>query len=150
MAWLFLAAVAGNAVQAFASTGPPPYVGQSDPVRFSFDPRHCVWSLEERSPAPIGLRGRWAVPRPDVPALSSDPAAGSFVTLPALATTRTLRAPEGLDGRPTGLAFDSATDRFLLTTEHGLSLAAANFRYFLVPGRSTRSGAAASRPCAHG
>lgn len=111
-----------------------PTSGSPTPCGSSFDPRHCVWSLEERSPAPIGLRGRWAVPRPDVPALSSDPAAGSFVTLPALATTRTLRAPEGLDGRPTGLAFDSATDRFLLTTEHGLSLAAANFRYFLVPG----------------
>lgn len=131
VAWLFLAAVAGNAVQAFASTGPPPYVGQSDPVRFSFDPRHWVWSLEEWSPVPIGLRGRWAVPRPDVSALSSDPAAGSFVTLPALATTRTLRAPEGLDGRPTGLAFDPATDRFLLTTEHGLSLVDAAFTRIL-------------------
>src|SRR5512139_1233253 len=36
--WLFLVAAAGNAVQAFASTGPPPYMGQGDPIRFSFNP----------------------------------------------------------------------------------------------------------------
>ena len=59
--WLFLLAAAGNAVQAFASTGPPPYMGQGDPVRFSFNPAHWVWSLEEWRPAPISLRGRWAM-----------------------------------------------------------------------------------------
>ncbi len=43
----FLVVAAGTMVQAFASTGPPPYVGQSDPVRFSFNPRYSIWSLEE-------------------------------------------------------------------------------------------------------
>jgi len=57
----FLVVVAANIVQAFASTGPPPFMGQSDPVRFSFNPRHWHWSLEEWNPARIGLRGRWAV-----------------------------------------------------------------------------------------
>ena len=32
---VFLVVIAGNIVQAFASTGPPPFMGQGDPVRFS-------------------------------------------------------------------------------------------------------------------
>jgi len=71
--WLFLVAAAGNAVQAFASTGPPPYMGQSDPVRFSFNPRNWVWSLEEWALHPCrcaadgrlrSLTSRW---RPSTP-----------------------------------------------------------------------------------
>ena len=42
---VFLLSVAGNVVQAFAATGPPPFMGQGDPVRFSFNPTHWVWSL---------------------------------------------------------------------------------------------------------
>src|SRR5215212_78257 len=74
--WLLLVVVSANAVQAFASTGPPPYVGQSDPVRFSWNPAHWVWSLEEWSPVPIGWRGRFSVARPDPDGVSTDPAAG--------------------------------------------------------------------------
>ncbi len=55
---VFLVVVAGNIVQAFASTGPPPYLGQSDPVRFSFNPRHWAWSTDEWSLARISLRGK--------------------------------------------------------------------------------------------
>ena len=45
-AWLLLAVVAANALQALASTGPPPYVGQSDPVRFSWNPRHDTDAID--------------------------------------------------------------------------------------------------------
>ena len=62
----FLFVVAGTIVQAFASTGPPPFVGQSDPLRFSFNPKHWVWSMEEFSSATISLRGRWDIELPDV------------------------------------------------------------------------------------
>ena len=38
--------VGSNAVQAFISTGPFPYIGQSDPVRFSWNLKESVWSME--------------------------------------------------------------------------------------------------------
>jgi disulfide bond formation protein DsbB len=119
----YLLVIAGTMVQAFASTGPPPYVGQSDPLRFSFNPRHWVWSLDEfRSTAPISLRGRWAIELPDVSTADPNPATSPLQNLPQLATSeqRTLSLP--LQGAPTGLAYDAATDRFLLTTEHGVYL----------------------------
>jgi disulfide bond formation protein DsbB len=43
---LFVVVVAANALQAFASTGPPPWFGQGDPVRLSWNPRNWVWSFE--------------------------------------------------------------------------------------------------------
>lgn len=119
----FLLVTAGTIVQAFASTGPPPFVGQSDPLRFSFNPRYWVWSLEEFSPAPISLRGRWAIEMPDVTAVDPNPANAPLASLPQLrvAERRTLNL--GLAGTPTGLAYDAPSDRFLLTTEHGVYLA---------------------------
>lgn len=119
---VFLVVIAGNLVQAFASTGPPPFMGQSDPVRFSFNPTHWVWSTEEWSVAPLSLRGRWSIAKPTVAGLPTDPATGPFAALPALAVTS--RRPLGLTlvGTPTDLAYDPDTDRFLLTTQHGVYL----------------------------
>ena len=79
---VFLVVIAGNIVQAFASTGPPPFMGQGDPIRFSFNPQHWVWSLEEWSPAPVSLRGRWAVEKPGRRGLAADPAHGPLANLP--------------------------------------------------------------------
>ncbi len=114
----FLVVIAGTIVQAFASTGPPPFVGQSDPLRFSFNPAHWVWSLEEFSSAPLSFRGRWDIDRPDVAAV--DPAPSPALERLEPASRRALGLP--LDGTPTGLDYDAATDRFLLTTEHGVYL----------------------------
>ncbi len=120
---VFLVVIAGNIVQAFASTGPPPFVGQADPVRFSFNPRHWVWSMGEFAPAPIALRGRWAVEKPDVASVDPDPAGGPLQGLAplAIAGRRALDLP--LRGTPTGLAYDAGTNRFLLTTQNGIYLA---------------------------
>jgi len=119
---VFLVVVAGNIVQAFASTGPPPYVGQSDPIRFSFNPRHWVWSLEEYSTAPVTLRGRWASEKPDVNLANIDPASGPLVSLPVLAVKRQARISVPLKGTVTDLAYDAAGDRFLVTTQQGIYL----------------------------
>lgn len=117
---VFLVVIAGNIVQAFASTGPPPYMGQSDPIRFSFNPRHWVWSLDEWSPAPVSLRGRWAIEKPGLAALPSDPAAGPLGVLAPLAVKSRTKLSLPLHGTPTDLAYDGATDRFLLTTQNGI------------------------------
>lgn len=122
-AWAFVVVVAGNLVQAFASTGPPPYMGQSDPVRFSFNPRHWVWSLEEWHPAPISVRGRWAISRPSLPGLDPDPARGPFGPLPALPVRAERSLALRLDGPISDLAYDATRDRFALTTDRGVHLA---------------------------
>ncbi len=119
--YAFLVAAAGNAAQAFMSTGPPPYMGQSDPVRFSFDPAHWVWSTEEWQPAPIGWRGRYDVPKPSLDGLPAAAAAGPLAGLEPLAVRRELRVGAALGGALTDLACDPAGDRCLATTDaHGV------------------------------
>jgi disulfide bond formation protein DsbB len=120
---VFLIVIAGNIVQAFASTGPPPFMGQGDPVRFSFSPTHWVWSLDEWSPAPISLRGRWAIDKPRPDGLPSDPGAGPIAGLPAAAVTNQLTIGFPLSGTPTDLCYDPTTNQFLVTTQHGVYLA---------------------------
>lgn len=113
----FLLAVAGNVIQAFASTGPPPYMGQSDPVRFSFDPQTWVWSLEEWEPAAISLRGRYDVDKPSLAGLDADPARGPLRDLPRLSPQSRTTIAAALDGTPTDLAWEPTTGRFLVTTD---------------------------------
>ena len=119
---VFLVVIGANIVQAFASTGPPPFLGQSDPVRFSFNPRHWVWSTGELEPAPIRLRGRWAVEKPDVSLADPNPATGPLRGLPSLAIATRRSLGLTLRGTPSGLAYDTATDRYLLTTQTGMYL----------------------------
>jgi len=117
---LFLVVVGANALQAFVSTGPPPFMGQSDPVRLSLNPKHWVWSMDElTSPAPISLRGSWTVPQPEVTAAAADPASarGPLANLPTLAVSGWERVGVPLEGTLRGLARDSATGRYLAVTE---------------------------------
>ena len=118
----FVFIVGANIVQAFASTGPPPFVGQGDPLRFSFNPRYWHWSLEEWAPARISLRGRWAVEKPDLTTVVGNPANGPLAGLPVLAVRERKPLTLALDGSPTDLAYDAATDQFLLTTARGVYL----------------------------
>lgn len=123
--WAFLIVVGANIVQAFASTGPPPYMGQSDPVRFSFNPRYWVWSLEEWHPAPISLRGRWAIEQPSLEGLEADPQKGPLGPLPRLAVRSQRRLTLNLPAPITDLAYQPDGDRFALTTRDGIYLADA-------------------------
>lgn len=117
---LFMVVVGANAVQAFVSTGPPPFMGQSDPVRLSLNPKHWVWSMEElTTPAPISLRGSWTVPRPEATAAAADPdpAHGPLAGLPALEVTAWERIGVPLRGELSDLAYDGTTGRFLAVTD---------------------------------
>jgi hypothetical protein len=118
--WLFMLVVAGNALQAFVTTGPPPFMGQADPVRFSLNPRHWVWLWGDELGGAISLRGPWAIPRPDPAAVEVDagPAGGPLANLPVLDVERRVTITAPLDGQLTGLAYDSATSRFLAVTDH--------------------------------
>lgn len=119
---VFLVVIAGNIVQAFASTGPPPFAGQGDPVRFSFRPGHWVWSLDEWSSLPVTLRGRWAAEKPSVPAEPGDPAAGPLANLPVLPIRERKQLPLPLRGPITDAAYDTQSDRFLITTPNGVHI----------------------------
>jgi disulfide bond formation protein DsbB len=142
---VFLVVIGGNIVQAFASTGPPPFMGQGDPVRFSFNPRHWVWSVEEWSPAPVSLRGRWAIEKPTVTGLVADPSAGPLADLPVLPVREQKRITLPLRGTVTDLAYDAGTDRFVLTTGSGVYITEGSLgrlvRYTIVdPGFSVDLG----------
>ncbi len=115
---VFLIAMAGNIVQAFAATGPPPFMGQGDPVRFSFNPKHWVWSLEEYETGAISWRGSWGIEKPDPGRLDADPAQGPLSGLGSLPTKRQLTVGAELNGTITGAAYEPSTDRFALTTDH--------------------------------
>lgn len=120
---LFLVVVGANAVQAFVSTGPPPFIGQSDPVRFSWNPSRWVWMAPGRIFGPVSLRGAWDIPRPD-PALlevDTDPAAGPLADVPVLVVLGRETVGVELNGRLTDLARDPVTGRFLAVTDrHGV------------------------------
>jgi disulfide bond formation protein DsbB len=143
---LFLVAVTGNAVQAFAAVGPPPFMGQSDPIRFSFNPRHWLWSLEEWAPARISWRGRYGVEKPDVMGLGTDWRQGPLVGVQPLPVKRHLRVSAALNGGVTGLAADPASGDFVVTTDaHGVYVLDADLarvqRYTVVdPGFSVDVG----------
>lgn len=112
----FLVLVVGNALQAFATTGPPPFLGQADPLRFSPDPRHWVWSLDELS-GRLSLRGSWTIPEPDAAAVDPDPDNGPLAGLPTLSVTGWERIDAPLAGELSGLAHDPASGRWLAVTD---------------------------------
>jgi disulfide bond formation protein DsbB len=121
-AWLLLVVIAANAAQAFASTGPPPYVGQSDPIRFSWNPAHWVWSLEEWRPAPVGWRGRFSIPRPEPGNVSTDTAAGPIRGLPVLTMRPLPPLMMSGSGPVTDLGYDAGTDRFVVTGDESITI----------------------------
>lgn len=105
-AMAFLVVLAGaNAVQAFISTGPPPFMGQGDPIRMSLDPERWVWSMAELGGG-LSLRGSWTVPEPEPGDLvvDDDPETGPLVDLDTLPVSRWARLPAGVEGTPTGFA----------------------------------------------
>ena len=114
---LFVVVVAANALQAFASTGPPPWFGQGDPVRLSLNPKHWVWSFEELDPPQISLRGSWTIPRPDAAAVDPDPAHGPLANLPTIKVSGWERIGTPVNGAVSGLARDSASGRYLAVTD---------------------------------
>jgi disulfide bond formation protein DsbB len=92
-------------------------MGQSDPIRFSFNPRHWHWSTEEwKPPFKYAFRGRWRVARPNLAQADADPAAGPIAGVPALAVKSRTTLGVALNGVPTDLAYNAATNRFLVTT----------------------------------
>lgn len=120
---LFVIVVGANALQAFITTGPPPFMGQSDPLRFSWDPSRWVWLMDDELDGAVSLRGSWAVPEPEPASagVDGDPTTGPLSGLRELSVLgwETVGAP--LHGRMTDLVRDPVTGRFLAVTDrHGV------------------------------
>jgi disulfide bond formation protein DsbB len=117
---LFMVVVAANALQAFATTGPPPFMGQADPLRFSWNPSHWVWLADDELHGPISLRGSWTIPVPDPASVEAetDPALGPLADLPELPIQSWEQVGPELNGRLTDLARDPLSGRFLAITDH--------------------------------
>ena len=123
------------------STGPPPFIGQSDPVRFSWNPSRWVWMKPEGIFGPVSLRGPWDIPRPN-PALlevDTDPAEGPLTEVPVLPVLGWETVGVELNGALTDLARDPVTGRVLVVTHrHGVyvldpTLSAVEHRVVLDP-----------------
>lgn len=116
---LFLVVVGANALQAFVTTGPPPFMGQADPLRFSLDPHRWVWLADDELDGAISLRGSWTIPAPDPTHVEgpTDPSGGPIQAPTMLPVAQWLRVGVPLEGRLTDLAFDADRNRFLVTTE---------------------------------
>lgn len=123
---LLVVMATANALQAFASTGPPPNIGQGDPVRLSWNPRRWVRSNEEIEGA-ISWRGAWTIPKPDPFAADPNPAHGPFANLPVLPIQRWLRIGARLDGQLTDLAIDSQGRALAVTDQFGVYLLDSTF-----------------------
>jgi disulfide bond formation protein DsbB len=100
---LFLVVVGANALQAIVTTGPPPFIGQADPVRFSLNPKRWTWSMEELR-GRVSVRGSWTIPDPQIGEVNPDPADGPLADLPVLPITRWESLGVQLDGNLTDLA----------------------------------------------
>lgn len=115
----FLVVVTANAFQAATSTGPPPFLGQRYPVRYSFNPARWVWSLEDWSPGPVSLRGRWDVSKPSLDRLDTEASRGPLNKLKPLGIKRNGTIDAEMNGEATDMAYDEAAAAFLLTTAEG-------------------------------
>jgi hypothetical protein len=89
-------------------------------VRFSFNPRHWVWSTEEWAPAPISRRGRWAIEKPSLEGLPANPADAPITSSGTLDVSRRFQVRLPTADSITDLAADPATGRFAVTTAHGV------------------------------
>ena len=128
-----LVVIAGaNAVQAFASTGPPPHIGQGDPIRLSWNPRNWVWQSEEAEGA-VSLRGGWTIPRPDpaAPQVDPSPAHGPLAGLSALPLLRWERIAAPLNGTLTDLALGPRGQALAVTDHFGVYVLDSTFTHVL-------------------
>ena len=120
---LFVVVVAANALQAFITTGPPPFMGQGDPLRFSWNPSRWVWMARDVLVGSISLRGSWTIPVPDPASVEAEtaPALGPIAGLPALPVHGWEEIAPTLNGRLTGQTGNPANGRFLaVTDEYGV------------------------------
>ena len=100
---LFMVVIGANALQAFITTGPPPFMGQADPLRFSWNPSRWVWLIPSPDPALVEVE--------------AGPDGGPLADVQPRPIERWEEVTAPMQGRLTDLAYHAATDRFLAVTD---------------------------------
>lgn len=119
---VFLVVTAANLVQAFISSGPPPYIAHGDPVRLSFNPAQWEWSTAKW---PIGkefsLRGAYDVDRPDlVDGMITQESKNQSAPISASAVLTTLSQKDlgqDFDSVVMGIDYDNTTNEFSIVSK---------------------------------
>ncbi|MGI2258751.1 disulfide bond formation protein B [Shewanella sp. GXUN23E] len=120
----FLVIIAFNIVQAFTQTGPFPFIGQSDPVRMSFDKDKIIWSTGNwPSFDKFSVRGAFTIEKPDFSAMTvnTDSKASSHSQLTQV---NTVALPAEIEGVVTGLSYNPQSELFAVVSSD-------NWVYFL-------------------
>lgn len=109
--------IVSNAFQAVITAGPPPYIGQGNPVRFSINPKHWDWdkSMRKWKNKRVSLGRFFRTKRPDL-LLNTDianPSASDVVTASDVAIIDSSR----FEGNVISMAYDKSNDKFVITTD---------------------------------
>lgn len=114
---VFVVVVGFNIVQALTQVGPPPYLGQSDPYRMSFNPSRIVWSMEKwpKSFSSFSLGSYFHVSRPDFSLKSANEQA-SAKEGKNLEAVKEIALPSEIQGVATGISYQPEKDAFAVVT----------------------------------
>ncbi|MGL4476546.1 MAG: disulfide bond formation protein B [Shewanella sp.] len=120
----FLVIIAFNIVQAFTQTGPFPFIGQSDPVRMSFNSDNIIWSTANwPSPSKLSVRGAYTIEKPDFAAMTSDMTT-KMNSDKSVSASQQLSLPAAIEGVVTGISYQASSGLYALVTSD-------NWVYFL-------------------
>lgn len=114
---VFLTVIGFNIVQAVTQVGPPPYLGQGDPYRMTFNPKHIVWSLDEwpKSFSSFSLGDFFHIKRPDFTLKNNVDKAEQDHTK-KLEYMKEVSLPDEIQGVATGISYNAAKDVFAVVT----------------------------------
>lgn len=113
-AYVFLAVIAGNIVQAFTQTGPAPFVGQDSPGRVSFNPKYMSWELDHWPSYAPDARGPYAVSDPDYDTVA---ATQPLFSGKAVSASDIIPLPAEISSRVTGIDYQPKAKLYAVTTE---------------------------------
>ncbi|WP_028116883.1 disulfide bond formation protein B [Ferrimonas senticii] len=120
----FLVIIGFNIVQAFTQTGPFPFIGQSDPVRMSFNPETIIWSTSKWPAFDKGsVRGAYSIAKPDFAEMTAD-SNTKVATDATVAATDSIKLPAQIEGVATGISYNPNSQLFAVVTSD-------NWVYFL-------------------
>ncbi|GIU19181.1 disulfide bond formation protein B [Shewanella sp. MBTL60-007] len=121
---VFLVIIGFNIVQAFTQTGPFPYIGQSDPVRMTFDSEKTIWSTANWPAfSKLSARGAYSIEKPDFAAMTAN-AATKVATNEALSLLQSVDLPADIFGLATGISYNPQSKLYAVVTSN-------NWVYFL-------------------
>ncbi|WP_419172464.1 disulfide bond formation protein B [Halobacteriovorax sp.] len=115
---IFFIVLGINSIQAITQVGPPPFIGQSDPIRFSWTPKDWKWSTQSWANLmrPMSLRGKYHVEKPVVKTQAKRDIA-MFESGDELIKVKEVKLPETIIGNITDIDYHPKSKLFALVTD---------------------------------